>query len=1241
MYLKKLKINGFKSFADPTHLHFDRGVTAVVGPNGCGKSNIADAIRWVLGEQSAKALRGGTMQDVIFEGAEKRKPLQVCEVSLLFTDCEEQLGIEFNEIEITRRVSRDGQSDYFINGKACRLRDIQQVFMDTGVGRTSYSIMAQGQIDQILSSNPNERRAIFEEAAGITKYKSQRRETLSKLNAVEINLNRLTDVIDEVKRQINSLRRQASKALRYKKIRFRLQHLDLANSGRQYQILRESILAKEERVKNLSGDVRKEREALAGHEAEIDAKRAERAQANAQLQEVQQAVFDLRSTKEQAENKIHLAEARRADLEKRLEEAEEEIESIEIQLAELQEKAKGSAEIKAEQLSLVGSSDEVFQRRNEELSAIQNQLTEAEKTLDREKHNLHRYENDVARCRNQSSMIEVNLKSDQMRQESLDGEIAEVKTELEAAAVRLGSLQEDLAQINEEAAAAEASVAAAQENVSVFRSAGRDLQEQINDLEREHAQSSARLRVLRQLDEKLEGFSDGAKAFLQGKLDEELGENSRKPVAQNIRVPEKYSRAIEALLGVAMDAVAVDDPAAALSVVELLEERKLGKAWIQFPVSNGRANGTQDLPDGLQSAPALIQFEETDGEIHPVKQLLSDSYYAENAADFISFWKKNPEFTFSHVATGTGELIDGRGLIFGGFSKAKGSGILERSGEIQKLNEEVAAQQKQLKALAEEAKQRQQQLNEAEQEVEVARKVMMHAGEKRSSLQAEERSLERNRTEIQNRVQRLEKERESIDQRRGKSAEDLERIEAQVKEAQELFEGQRVKIAECETRLEELRAEREAKRESLSEIRFELAEKRQRLDALDRSLVELEQRKQELTRTLESRQVEIRVTREQIEKLGSERQAAVAEAETAAGELARMQEEVEEARTSFASLDTAITAIEKELAELRGTAEGKTGELNKIEVQLAEQRSKLGYLQEEADREYQVQLAEIDWQAMLWHADDEPEGGHPLDLEEDGEPEAKKAEQKRPITDEDRESLEKTDWDEVRREIETLRRRIQSMGPVNLVAIEEYAELKERFEFLTEQSEDLTNARDKLTAAIDEINLRSRTQFQEIFEQIRKNFKYTFETLFGGGSADLQLMEAEDVLESGVEIVAQPPGTKLKSIFLLSGGQKTMTAVALLFAIYMVKPSPFCVLDELDAPLDEANIGRFTSMLKKFTDRSQFIIITHNNRTISEASAIFGVTMEEKGVSKVVSMRFNRESQKAERTELATVETGA
>lgn len=1238
MHLKELKINGFKSFADPTKLHFDTGVTAVVGPNGCGKSNIADAIRWVLGEQSAKALRGGKMQDVIFEGADKRKPLQVCEVSLLFADCEEQLGMQFNEIEITRRVSRDAQSDYFINGKACRLKDIQQIFMDTGVGRTSYSIMAQGQIDQILSSNPNERRAIFEEAAGITKYKSQRREALSKLDAVQTNLNRLTDVIDEVRRQINSLRRQASKALRYKKLRFRLQHLDLAQSGRQYNILRASIAEMEERMSGLTGKVERSRRDLTGREEEGARKKAERSAANSRLQEAQQAVFDLRSRKEQAENKIQLADARRTDFEKRIEEAGNEILSIENQLADIEQRARGSAEVKQEQLNLVGSSDEVFQLRNQELAALQQELTEAEQTLEREKHGLLRYENDVARCRNQLSMIEVNLKSDEMRHAALDGEIADVRADRDAIAKSLESLRENLARAEADVAAAEAGVTAAQENVTAAREAFREVQRQIQETDRTLAQSSARLRLLQQLDEKLEGFSDGAKAFLQGKLDHALGENFRRPVTQNVQVPAEYTRAIGALLGAAMDAVAVEDPAAALAVVELLEQQKLGKACIQFPVAHAGNGDGSKLPAFLKPAASLIRCDEEDGAIHPVKNLLADSYYTESPGEFLAFWRENPDFSFTHVATGKGELIDRRGLIFGGYSKGKTSGILERSGEIKELTADVAEQQKKLQALREEAEAKQERLNEAERGVETARKNLMAAGEKRTSLQAEERGLERSRADVENRLKRLEDERGTIGQRREKSREDFERIEAGMKEAQELFEGQRGKIGTCEARLEELRAERERKRESLSEIRFELAEKRQRLEVLDRGLAEMEERKAELTRALESRRNEIRVTREQIEALGREKEVETEVAREAAAKLGEMQAKVEAARALFAELDARIAEIEGEIAQSRSSTEEDQRELNKIEVKLAEQRSKLGFIKEEAEREYQVELSGIDWQAMLWHADDEPEGTHPLDLDEE-EGEEKKQEskpaRKPPLTPEDREELEKTDWDAVRVEVQALRSRIQSMGPVNLVAIEEYSELKDRFAFLTEQSEDLVKARDELVAAIDDINGRSQKQFQEIFEQIRKNFTYTFDTLFGGGTADLRLLEADDPLESGVDIVAQPPGTKLKSIFLLSGGQKTMTAVALLFAIYMVKPSPFCVLDELDAPLDEANIGRFTKMLKQFTSNSQFIIITHNKRTIAEASAIFGVTMEEKGVSKVVSMKFNREKDEPVAAEMA------
>jgi chromosome segregation protein len=408
MYLKALKLHGFKSFADPSTLRFEPGVTAVVGPNGCGKSNIADAIRWVLGEQSAKALRGGKMQDVIFEGADTRKPAQLCEVSLLLTDCEKQLGTEFHEVEITRRVHRDGQGEYFFNGQPCRLKDIQKLFMDTGIGRTSYSIMAQGQIDQILSSKPEERRAVFEEAAGITRYKSQRREALAKLTLTDQNLARVADVIGEVGRQIGSLRRQAAKAIRYKRLSHRLRHQSLAHSGYQYQQLASTLGDLESRVTVLRAEADTRRTRFEEENRAIEEKKAERSRLNQRVQDAQQAVFDLRSEKEQSENAANLAQIKRTGLQDRLESSRQNLGETEMQLRELAAQVDTGAQDKQMQLSLLGSSDATFQNRNRELAIVEGELSKLEQELQQAKFQLLTLESTVARLRTDCSAYEVD-----------------------------------------------------------------------------------------------------------------------------------------------------------------------------------------------------------------------------------------------------------------------------------------------------------------------------------------------------------------------------------------------------------------------------------------------------------------------------------------------------------------------------------------------------------------------------------------------------------------------------------------------------------------------------------------------------------------------------------------------------------------------------------------------------------------------------------------------------------------
>ncbi|HXA14442.1 MAG TPA: chromosome segregation protein SMC, partial [Opitutaceae bacterium] len=498
------------------------------------------------------------------------------------------------------------------------------------------------------------------------------------------------------------------------------------------------------------------------------------------------------------------------------------------------------------------------------------------------------------------------------------------------------------------------------------------------------------------------------------------------------------------------------------------------------------------------------------------------------------------------------------------------------------------------------------------------------------------RNAQRSLDEVVTRLRRMEGELTALAQARDETQQRFAKAQAGLTEADVAATGQREKISSLEGRIVEVRADRDQKKESLAQARLELAERRQKVEVLDRGLGEMERRRTQLEELLTQRQQEIEAWTEQIADLEREAEAQRARGEELAKTLVVTQESVEKIRVELVEIEREISASEAAQTSVRAEADLAQGELSRCEVKLAENRSRAEFLAEEARREFQADLTTVDWKHELWHADDEPEGLKPLDLEDEEEnreiekSKKRKTKNKGEPAEAELAVLDATNWDELRAEVEALRQRLRGMGEVNLVAIEEYAELKQRHDFLKGQTDDLTNARVELLTAIDEINQTSQKQFEVTFEQVKKNFAYTFQTLFGGGRAELELIQSEDILESGIEIVAQPPGTKLKGITLLSGGQKALTAVALLFALYLVKPSPFCLLDELDAPLDESNIGRFTDLLKKFVGNSQFIIITHNKRTIAAADAIYGVTMEERGVSKTVSMRFNQERGEAE-----------
>ena len=1247
MHLKALKLHGFKSFADNTTLSFEPGVTAIVGPNGCGKSNIADAIRWVLGEQSAKALRGGKMQDVIFEGADTRKPAQFSEVALLLTDCEKQLGSDFHEIEIMRRVARDGQGEYYFNGQPCRLKDIHKLFMDTGVGRTSYSIMAQGQIDQILSSKPEERRVVFEEAAGITKYKSQRREAMNKLALTEQNLARVSDVINEVARQIGSLKRQAAKAMRYKRLSFRLRQLALAQGNYQWRGLSTALAELEGRVNGLRGDAETRRATLEEKSRGLDSHKAQRSSLNQRVQDAQQAVFDLRSQKEAAENQSGLAQVKRTGLIERLDAGKDALGELEMQLKELASQVDTGAQDKQMQLSLLGSSDAVFQDRNRELAVIEGELTRAEQQLSQEKFHLLQIESTVARLRTESSGLEVDARTSQHKFDTLSQELAQLRTAVETAASALaeasGKVQEARAAQSRATNDAQAAQTALQEATQKFRDAQRKLQE----IDRSLAQKTARLKLLQQLQEKWEGFGEGAKALLSGRFSSLFGDQKFTPITQGLEVRAEYAKALEALLGASVEAISVADLGTAQKILGQLESDQIGSVCLQVSGFSSQVFG--ELPAGLKPATEAVANLEPS---HPAASILSACYLADDLGAFLEFWKANPAFSFLMVATPKGDLVDRRGLIFGGHHKKPANSIVQREVDLRETGKAVVTESKAHDEQRTLIDQLNTVLNEAEQTLELKRKEVLTSSQHAAALHTEEKNAQRSLDDARNRLQRMENELTNLKRDHDEALARLAKAQAQLAEAHAGMEGQKQKISTVESAINDKRADRDQKKESLASARLELADRRQKVEVLDRGLTEMERRRVQLADLHDQRSIEIETWTEQVTQLERDSEEQKRRAGEIATTLTIAQANVDQSRTELSDVESEISRIESGLSSIRTEAETAMSELSKNEVKVAETRARVQFLTEELTHEFQVDVSTLDWRQLLWHADDEPEGLRDLDLDDEDEaaPREQKTEdggqaaadqskiktrkskikQKGEATEADLAALDTIHWDELKAEVDALRQRIGAMGAVNLVAIEEYSELKQRYEFLKTQNDDLASAKAQLLKAIDDINQTSLEQFKVTFDQIRKNFAYTFNILFGGGRAEIELVTAEDPLESGIEIVAQPPGTKLKGITLLSGGQKTLTAVALLFALYMVKPSPFCLLDELDAPLDESNIHRFTNLLKQFVKESQFIIITHNKSTVAAADALYGVTMQERGVSKTVSMRFNAERGEAE-----------
>ena len=1176
MHLQSLELFGFKSFADRTVFNFHEGVTAIVGPNGCGKSNVLDAVRWALGEQSAKSLRGEEMADVIFNGADTRKPVGFAEVSLTFTDCAEELGIEWHDVRVSRRVYRDGNSEYLLNKTTCRLRDIQSLFADTGIARTAYSMMEQGRIDMILSSRPEDRRTVFEEAAGITKYKTQKREALRKLEATEANLLRIGDVIKEVKRQIGSLQRQAGKARRYQALHADLRVLETHHARKQLDSLEREIAACREEIDRLTqfehstrGKIDSDESALGDERHALDRIDAESADTHAAVQRLDSEIGAHRNriefNKQRAEELAGFIERARRDIaeaETKREKHAIEIEQTNSSIAKIEGHLKEKEAELIEVTALAGEMHKHRTERDTRLQALQLALAKSE---------------------NRISALNEELSGTKARRELTGAEMEKLATEIKGSSEARGKLVEKIAvSLNgskREQADVEISLREKEKLLS-------ETEQHLATLERTLAEKRSRLDVLRQLNQQGEGLAQGSQALLKGTHGSvKVREAIAGSLVAQLDVDPGFIQAIEAALGRNLHAIILKDAKLASEIIESLKKNKLGQAALLVPELTASAEEAvrRVLPKGALGW--AVDKLTAPQPLEPlVRQLLG---YVAIFPDLEQALECRQSEHPLAMATLAGEYISVEGIVFGGSTEVRTASLLERKAEIGKLAKQETALAKERDSMCVER-------DQAKTALEVASRLQREfseTGRKIDNLQSDKTALERQVATADERIAHLERELQSVRDELAK---------------------QKTEFGEFEAAQKQTTSREEELTEEINQLRLTIATDRQRNEHLIAQREPMSARDAELVELITLRNADIGMYERKLATHARESR----ESETLIQSQTAQREKAEANRVKIANQRATrlagISDREKELRQLRDSLGELQDRRAQRQVRESQLQMKIDNLAEHISRSYQIDLRGF--------AEDQPAFEKVLRAQFKRN---EKLDSGAPATPDSPEivppNLEKL--------VGELRTQLDNMGPVNLDAVHEYDELEERYKFLEGQNTDLTNSRQELLDVIARINFTTRKLFAETFEQIRTNFREMFGELFRGGRADLSLLDENDPLNCGIEITAKPPGKQLQSVSLLSGGERAMTAVALLFAIYMVRPSPFCILDEVDAPLDENNINCFIRVLDRFVRQSQFIIITHNKRTIAKADILYGVTMEERGVSKLVGVKLTAPAQ--------------
>ena len=1172
MRIRSLEITGFKSFGDRVVLAFGRGVSAIVGPNGCGKSNVVDAVRWVMGEQNPRNLRGRGMEDVIFSGTDSKPPVGMAEVVITFDNSDglaPEPYAEFAEIQIGRRLYGSGESEYRINKTPCRLRDVTDFFLDTGVGARGYTIVEQGKISELVSTKPEERRFIFEEAAGISKYRQRRRESERKLQATEQNLLRVTDILGELRRQINSLDRQARRANRYKELSARLRDLEVVVSFEEFEAETSRLGDSERRLEDARAEGVALDARLARAESTLESERRAHLDSERELQASSERLYALRSEIRTLENRVDWERREKQDLERLAAERAEEVNQLEVQVAEhgatlselrtefvrVEETLAGDeaslGEREADQRGLAERVATLQGRRE----ALQSQLLTISAEGATLESRLEALED--RRCETESRLrqSEESLESSAQRFEEIRGEEQSLETRLRQALAEKDELGRRLAELLRQQAQAVEQHEAARTALSAAREALQQLSvrlEALQDAERRENQRVTRT---------LEALPPKARGKVRGLL------------SNVMRADDGVEIALEAVLVGRLESVLVDTPEAGLELLAALRKESAGRATALALSASDDGFDTGIVPLGT---PLVDHVRTDDTHRAVIGRLLSGVYLVDDLSDAVRrYGRSEPPAVF---VTRDGEILDRSGALTGGTGAP--AGALSRASEIRRASEQLGSLEEQ-KANAE--------VRAAEQSA------------RADALADEIENTRSRRHTAELAVVNVDKDLERALER-GKAVFESTETHRAAKHAQlEVLESVARELEEAQARLEAIREERRAAESSRERLTTEIGGASRDLERLEQRLVQARVRLAEQG----ARRDQVRERREALD----------AELIQSRGWIVQRREEIERARTRSGSLAESMLEAERDLAErIEQEERVRSGQdalragyqqgSQRVESLAGDSRTAGRERDQIRERVQSCELAAQEIRLGRAQLRDRILERYQLDLEQYTPPEA-----------EHEGTHESRDAD-----LRRIRASLQSLGEVNLGSIEEYEEVSERHRYLEEQKADLVVSIERLRGAIARINRTSRRRFRETFEAINEEFKQIFPRMFRGGRAHLTLTESEDVLDAGIEITAQPPGKKLQNVNLLSGGEKALTAIALLMSVFTVKPSPFFLLDEVDAALDDSNVARFDELLRELASESQFLVITHNKASIESADTLFGITMQEPGLSKLVTV---------------------